>query len=266
MQLDIKNGKRSNKVGNWNMSLSERFEFGNLGINIVALSEVIRNLGSDNVFVDLGVDYGISSLFMTYESIERNNTVYGVDVSFSRIDYNLPSYDRYFQIQGDSSSVGKAWDVDQYGQVDLLFVDTIHVAPQVLSELYHWYPHVKEGGYIIFHDTNWPAGKHDLTWHPEVEKKGILWPRPEVAVGKFFDISSLFEEHGNVGFKYEDDNIIVDHFADSWGMTVVKIKKKADYISKINDWDQIFQDRNEVLSYFQQEPDSFVIEDIRNDE
>ena len=107
---------------------------------------------------------------------------------------------------------------------------------------------------------------HDLTWHPEVQEKGLKWDRPEVAVGRFFGITELFEKYGNEGFRYEDDYIRVRHRPESWGMTTVKIKEKKDFISNIDDWDQIFQDRNTVVGYFKQEPDAFVIGDIRNDE
>ena len=119
---------------------------------------------------------------MTYDSVERNNTVYGVDTQFRRLGFDLGEYPTYKMIQGDSSSVGKAWDTEEYGTVKLLFVDSIHVAAQVASELYHWWDHMEEDGYIVFHDTNWSAGMHDLTWVPEVKEKGIQWDRPEVAV------------------------------------------------------------------------------------
>ena len=259
-------GIRAGKYGGWNFSTEENFQFSNLGTNIYELARVVDQCGEDNVFVDLGVDYGVSSLTMTYDSIERNNTVYGIDTQFKRLGFDLWEFPNYNLIQGDSSSVGKYWDTNEYGEVDLLFVDSIHVACQVASELYHWYPHVKEGGFIVFHDTNWPAGMHDLTWHPEVQEKGLKWDRPEVAVGRFFGITELFEKYGNEGFRYEDDYIRVRHRPESWGMTTVKIKEKKDFIPNIDDWDQIFQDRNTVVGYFKQEPDAFVIEDIRNDE
>ena len=53
-----------------------------------------------------------------------------------------------------------------------------------------------------------------------------------------------------------------------WGLTSVHIKKKKDYTSNLSaeEWNKIFEDRNEVLSYFQKEPEAFLIEDIRNDE
>ena len=171
-------------------------------------------------------------------------------------------------IEGDSSSVGKYWDTSEYGKVKLLFVDSIHVAAQVATELYHWYPHMEDDSWIVFHDTNWPEGMHDLTWHPKVQESGIKWDRPEIAVGLFFDITDLFDQYRNQGFRYEDEFIRVRHRPESWGLTSVHIKKKKDYASNIDaeDWNKIFEDRNEVISYFKNEPDAFVIEDIRNNE
>tara|TARA_S200002703_G_scaffold39202_1_gene34314 strand:- start:3200 stop:4027 length:828 start_codon:yes stop_codon:yes gene_type:complete len=260
------NGIRAGKYGGWNFSTEENFQFSNLGTNLLALSRIVDKCGEGNTFVDLGVDYGVSSLCLTYDAIERENQVYGVDTQFKRTGFDLWEFPNYHMIQGDSSSVGKNWDTDEYGKVKLLFVDSIHVACQVATELYHWYPHMEDDSWIVFHDTNWPAGMHDLTWHPEVQEKGLKWDRPEVAVGRFFGITELFEKYGNEGFRYEDEYIRVRHRPESWGMTSVHIKKKKDFISNIDDWDQIFQDRNTVVGYFKQEPDTFLIEDIRNDE
>lgn len=266
MTLKIGKGIRAGTYGEWNFAEEENFKFSNLGTNIYQLTRVVDKCGENNVFVDLGVDYGVSSLTMTYDALERNNVVYGIDTQFRRLGFDLWEYDNYKIIQGDSSSVGKYWDVNEYGTVKLLFVDSIHVAPQVLSELYHWWPHIEEDGYIVFHDTNWPTGKHDLTWVPEVKEKGILWDRPEIAVGRFFGISDLFEKHGSVGFTYEDDNISVFHRPESFGLTTVHIKKKKDYRDNIDDWNSVFEDRNTVVGYFQKEKDSFLLEDIREQE
>lgn len=121
---------------------------------------------------------------------------------------------------------------------------------------------MEDDSYIVFHDTNWPEGMHDLTWVPEVKQKGILWDRPEIAVGRFFGISKLFEEHGKVGFTYEDDHIHVRHRPESWGMTTIHIKKKKDFKQNIDDWNDIFEDRNTVLGYFRKEPEAFYVDNL----
>ena len=48
-------------------------------------------------------------------------------------------------------------------------------------------------------------------------------------------------------------------------MTTVHIKKKKDYRGNIDDWDDIFQDRNTVVGYFKKEEGAFLLEDIRDD-
>ena len=81
-------------------------------------------------------------------------------------------------------------------------------------------------------------------------------------MGRFFGITELFEKHGNEGFTYEDDYISVLHRPESWGLTTVHIKKKKNYKENIDDWSDIFEDRNRVLGYFQKEREAFYIDDL----
>ena len=81
----------------------------------------------------------------------------------------------------------------------------------------------------------------------------------------FEQASKTMEQDCNEDFPYEDENIFVRHRPESWGMTTVHIKKKKDYRENIDDWDDIFEDRNTVVGYFQKEPDAFLLEDIRDD-
>ena len=73
------NGIRAGKYGGWNFSTEENFQFSNLGTNLLALSRIVDKCGDNNTFVDLGVDFGVSSLCLTYDSIERHTQVYGID-------------------------------------------------------------------------------------------------------------------------------------------------------------------------------------------
>ena len=84
-------------------------------------------------------------------------------------------------------------------------------------------------------------------------------------MGRFFGITELFEKHGNVGFTYDDEYNSVLHRPESFGLTTVHIKKKKNYKENIDDWDQVFQDRNTVLGYFQANNDAFVYQDITQD-
>jgi hypothetical protein len=167
---------------------------------------------------------------MLIDSKTNNNKVFGVDVDWSMLNSIVNSHPNYTKILGDSSTVGKCWDKKISG----LFVDTFHIKEQVLSELYFWYPHVEEGGFIAFHDTNWPEGKHDVY-------DGITWDRVEEGVKSFFNVDSL---------NYEDDYIKMSNYPESWGMTIVEIKKKKDYVSEFPNWTEVIEKRNHLISLF----------------
>jgi hypothetical protein len=131
----------------------------------------------------------------------------------------------------DSVTLGKDWDEDPF---DIIFVDTIHTREQVLAELYFWTNHLKEGGYLIFHDSHW-TGPGDTIG----DKK---WERVDVAITDFFNLPKSVREID----VYEDDDVIVEHHEPSFGMTFVKVKT-LDAIARFKegiDWDKVFEDRN----------------------
>lgn len=207
----------------------ERFYTTDIGINANPLYEVISKY-NNTIFVDLGVRSGVSSEIMLIDSEKNNNKVYGVDVNWSMLNPSVGSHQNYRTILGDSSTIGKYWDKKISG----LFVDTFHIKEQVLSELYFWFPHVEEGGFIAFHDTNWPEGKHDVY-------SDITWGRVEEGVKSFFNVESL---------NYEDDYIKMVNYPESWGITIVEIKKKKDYISEFTNWEEVMNKRNHLISIF----------------
>lgn len=207
----------------------DKFYSTDLGINVDPLYTVVSKY-KNTTFVDLGVRTGVSSEIMLLDSQTNNNKVFGVDVNFNWLNPYVNYHPNYTKILGDSSTVGKYWDKKISG----LFVDTFHIKEQVLSELYFWYPNIEEGGFIAFHDTNWPDGKYD-------EYGDIKWDRVEEGVKSFFNVDSL---------SYEDEFIKMNNYPESWGMTIVEIKKKKDYISEFNNWDEVFNKRNHLISFF----------------
>jgi len=200
-----------------------------IGINASKLYDVVSKY-NNSTFVELGVRSGVSSEIFLFDSEKNNNKIYGVDVDWSMLNPLVDSHINYTKILGDSSTIGKYWDT----KINGLFVDTFHIKEQVLSELYFWYPHIKEGGFIAFHDTNWPSNKYDVYG-------GITWDRVEDGVKEFFNVKSL---------NYEDEYITMNNYPESWGMTIVEIKKKKDYISEYSNWDDVINKRNKLISLF----------------
>jgi len=200
-----------------------------LGVNSDKLLEVASKY-SNSIFVDLGVRRGVSSEILLHNSVENNNFVYGVDVSFSMC--SIPTNNlRYTRVLGDSVSVGRKWN---NGKIDGLFVDTLHTKEQVMCELKYWWEHLKERSFIAFHDSNWPIGKHEVI-------NGIAYDRVEDAIKSFFGVDQL---------DYEDDYIHMKTYPESWGMTIVNLKQKKNYISLFENWVEVLNKRNKLISLF----------------
>jgi hypothetical protein len=202
-----------------------------LGKNSECLYNITKKY-NNSIFVDLGVRNGMSSDIMLIDSIVNNNKVFGVDVDFTPLIDKVKNHPNYTSILGDSSTVGKHWT---NGKIDGLFIDTFHIKVQVLCELYYWYPHIKETGFIAFHDSNWPKHKHDVYG-------GISWDRVEEAIKDFFVVGE--------DLNYEDEYFKMVTYPESWGMTIIELKQKKDFISLYEKWDEVFKKRNKLISIF----------------
>lgn len=198
-----------------------------LGINVYEIYNNVKNK-KNKIFVDLGVRYGTSSEVMLINSEIHNNKVIGVDVDNILKD-EINNHPNYEFILGDSVTIGRYWDK----KIDGIFIDTLHIKEQVLCELYFWYDHIQNGGFLIFHDTNWPENKNDIY-------DGVVWDRVEEAIKLFFNISKL---------DYEDEFIKVTNYPESWGMTIIENKKNKNYKKNITNWDEIFRKRNKLINF-----------------
>ena len=190
-----------------------------LGNNGIVFYEKLKSFRNAKM-VDLGVRHGISSYIMLRDSLQNDNYVTGVDL-VNCVHQSVYNHPRYKLILGDSVKTGKEWTG---GEIDVLFVDTLHTKEQVLNELEVWMPHVKDNGLVIFHDTHWPKNKFE-NW------KGRNWERPEEAVKAFF----------NVGDDLTADNefFTMTAYPESWGMVFIQLKKKSKDFGKNVDWNEI---------------------------
>lgn len=197
-----------------------------LGQNVYRLYELIK---SNGVYVDCGIRHGVSSEIFLLDAEKNSNSVFGieVDINFKDLSPDIKNHPNYKLILGESATIGKHWK----GKINGLFIDTVHVKEQAMVELYYWYEKLLDGGFIGFHDTAWPEDKHDT-------HGGYVWDRVEDGIKSFFGIDEL---------NYEDEFIKCSHYPESWGMTIIEIKKKKDYLSG-KDWMPIFEARNKLIN------------------
>lgn len=203
-----------------------------LGSNAWVLANLVKTMKNSR-FIDLGVRLGASSAIMSVEAEENKNQVCGCDLMFDGFEKNGAKFvnKNYMCYMADSVTLGKNWDEDPF---DIIFVDTIHTREQVLAELYFWSNHIKEGGYFVFHDSHW-EGPGDIIG-------GKQWERVDVAITDFFGLPKSVREMD----QYEDENIRLEHYTPSYGMTFVQVKS-LDAIEKFKsniNWQEVFEIRN----------------------
>ena len=182
-----------------------------LGNNSKILADLVGNF-SNARFMDLGVRHGHSSVIMSIDSEKNNNQVCGCDINFDYFNSWGSNYvnENYICYLADSVTLGKNWDEKSF---DIIFVDTIHTREQVLAELYYWSNHINENGYFVFHDSHWTKSGGDII-------NGVEHRRVDEAITEYFDLPKNV-----MGLDvYQNDDIELNHYQESHGMTFVKVK------------------------------------------
>lgn len=133
---------------------------------IPALKGLLAELPETPVVVNLGAGFGTSSLAMAEERPKSIRHTYDIRPggplggleneinAFKRADLYPP-----VQHLQDSAEGGREWD---NGEIDIIFIDAGHFEHHVRADIEAWFPHIKDGGIMAFHDygsPKWPAVK-----------------------------------------------------------------------------------------------------------
>ena len=116
-----------------------------------AFARYASEVPEDGVIVDIGTAAGGSAFVFALTS-PLNAKVYTIDPSknedFLRLRKEWGLEDKLTFIEKTSEEVAKGWDKE----IDLLFIDGIHNYLGVMNDFNWFFPSVKKGGIIIFHD------------------------------------------------------------------------------------------------------------------
>ena len=125
-------------------------------------AEVMANYFKNPVIVELGVDYGYSAFCFANALTHKDGKVYGVDkfegdehagirdtYDFVKDIIAARKIKNLHIIKGDFQEVAITWNT----KIDILHIDGFHTFEAVQSDFTSWYPHLKEGGVVLFHDT-----------------------------------------------------------------------------------------------------------------
>lgn len=204
--------------------------YGDLGINGKRLEEYTTSL-LYQIFVDIGVRDGISSKIFIEKAKRIDGVVYGIDFDRRRAD-KFQDVPFYHFIHADSVTIGKWWP--KAYRPDFIMVDSTHMFPITICELYYWWPLLKVNGVIAFHDTCWPEGKKEICGDK-------IYDRVDDALKVFFDTETL---------NYENKYVKMETFSESWGMTFITKKSEYDFADlnmNYRLWTGWFQERAYIL-------------------
>jgi predicted O-methyltransferase YrrM len=122
------------------------------------------------VILEIGSFRGRSTACLALGCVGSDKLVYAVDtfngndVDFSERDFfatfksNLDTLGLFKHVRpviSTSSDAAESWTVP----IDMLFIDGSHAFDDVVGDFQGFYPHVKEGGLVAFHDVveTWPG-------------------------------------------------------------------------------------------------------------
>ncbi len=113
-------------------------------------------------YLEVGVQYGKSSASAVFQSPEGIKFYFCdiLDQPRPQPPYqNLLSREEFFitegidkvgtYILGDSKEIARTWDK---GELAMIFIDGNHSNEAVKADIEGWYPHLKKGGFMLFHD------------------------------------------------------------------------------------------------------------------
>jgi SAM-dependent methyltransferase len=130
--------------------------------------------------LELGVRGGNSTAALLAGVEERGGTVWSVDVDpVSGTIFEGHPHWRF--VLADSRDAAAVEAEGLSGELDVLFVDTLHTYEQVRDELRTWGDRVRPGGILLFHDTD---------SYPEIRRAIAGWCRPRRIAFEFLDGSN----------------------------------------------------------------------------
>lgn len=113
--------------------------------------------------LELGVRAGTSTAAWLYAMDQTDGRVVSVDIS-KDVDFDTP---RWEFILGNDLDAPTAKAVEAFAPFDIIFVDTCHEYEHTKSEIRTYWPMLRNGGAILFHDTDVPVFDHHTTSEPD---------------------------------------------------------------------------------------------------
>ena len=129
-----------------------------LPADIDFLGRYVRKLKAGDIYMEIGTEYGKSMASAIWQA-EEGVKFYTCDLVDKPAEKEgMMSRREFFESEGldkvctfikdDSAKIAKRWQ----DELAMVFVDSEHTYAMVKKDIKAWYPHLKTGGYMLFHD------------------------------------------------------------------------------------------------------------------
>ena len=131
------------------------------------LNKLSLSLPRNCCIVEIGSYVGGSSIFLASAATGKNGMLYCVDTwkneamseglrdTYNEFTKNTKPYEKWIvPLRGKSVEVAKDFDEE----IDLLFIDGDLSYEAVKSDVEAWFPKLKNGAIVVFHDYGWAEG------------------------------------------------------------------------------------------------------------
>lgn len=131
------------------------------------LYKLALSLPHNCTVVEIGSYLGASSSFLASAAKEKDGILYCVDTwknegmdeaprdTYEEFIQNTKHYENWIiPMRGKSVEVAKDFNID----IDMLFIDGDHSYQAVKADVDAWFPKLKNGAIVVFHDCGWAEG------------------------------------------------------------------------------------------------------------
>lgn len=155
-----------------------------------ALRYLAERVPANGKIVEIGSEFGMSTSILAKFS-RADVTVFAVDL-FPDEMYNAHQSEmarigvlsKIEYHRSDSFTASAMWKrlayPDQPPQIDLLFIDGDHTTKGVIVDMAGWFPYVKHGGVVVFHDTMAYSNERPHEQHEWVQRAIEGWRAGEL--------------------------------------------------------------------------------------
>jgi len=163
------------------------------------------------VILEFGVRHGISTEFFLDICKKNDGFLYSVDMDDTSKKFNSEKW-KFIHGRDDNFELVESFIPKK---IDLIYIDSFHDAEHVAKIFFHYYPFLKDNGYLIIDDVSWlPYSKKNErdNFNSEINNHETFHKILDIYNNntKNFDLTFNFKSSGMAKIIKKNDNDLLD--------------------------------------------------------